>query len=104
MKSDLLRSFGPATQLMFVIFIAFVCFFMMQLTAMLIIRPIWQVNIFEEIETILKLEDQASIHITKLLQVFNMLGMFLFPALIFKNLFSSAEKPFFVLQKKQPLN
>lgn len=101
MKSDLLRNLGPGTQLMFVILIAFVCLFMMQITAFLIIRPIWQVNIFDDVDVLMKLETAESIHITKILQVFNQLGMFLIPALVFKKLFGSPERNFFVLRQKQ---
>lgn len=101
MKSDLLRSLGPGTQLMMVILIAFFTLFLMQITAFLVVRPIWNVNIFENIEEISKLNTSESIQITKTIQVFYHLGTFLLPALIFRKLFGHPNKPFFVLEAKQ---
>lgn len=101
MKSDLLRSLGPGTQLMMVILIAFFTLFLMQITAFLVVRPIWNVNIFESFDEISKLNTSESIQITKVVQVFYHMGTFLLPALIFRKLFENPDKPFFVMQAKQ---
>lgn len=101
MKLDLLRSLGPGTQLIMVILIAFFTLFLMQITAFLVIRPIWNVNIFESFDEISKLKTSESIQITKVVQVFYHMGTFLLPALIFSKLFGHPDKPFFVLKAKQ---
>jgi membrane protease YdiL (CAAX protease family) len=101
MKTDLLRNLGPGTQLMLVMLIAFFTLFLMQITAFLVIRPIWNVNIFENIDAISKLDSVESIQITKVIQVFYHIGMFLLPALIFKKLFGNPERDFFIHEKRQ---
>jgi membrane protease YdiL (CAAX protease family) len=101
MKSDFLRNLGPGTQLMMLILIAFFTLFLMQITAFLVIRPIWNVNIFESIEEISKLNSIESIHITKTIQVFYHIGMFLLPALIFRKFFGNPDRDFFVHRKQQ---
>jgi membrane protease YdiL (CAAX protease family) len=101
MKSDFLRNLGPGTQLMMLILIAFFTLFLMQITAFLVIRPIWNVNIFENIEEIAKLNSNESINITKTIQVFYHIGMFLLPALVFRKLFGNPNKDFFIHRKQQ---
>lgn len=101
MKSDFLRHLGPGTQLMMLILIAFFTLFLMQITAFLVIRPIWNVNIFENIEEISKLDSIQSINITKTIQVFYHIGMFLLPALIFRKFFGNPDRDFFVHRKQQ---
>jgi membrane protease YdiL (CAAX protease family) len=99
MNNSILKNLGPGTQLLFLILIAFFTLFLMQITAFLVIRPLWGVNIFESIDEISKLETSESVHITKVIQVFYQIGMFLLPALVFKKLFGDSDKPFFILQK-----
>lgn len=103
MKFDFLKYLGPGSQLMLLILIAFFTLFLMQITAFLVIRPIWNVNIFENVEEISKLNSPESIQITKVIQVFYHVGMFLLPALIFRKLFGHPEKDFFVHQRQQEI-
>ncbi len=98
---EIIKNLGPGTQLMLLMMIAFLAIFLMQITAFLVIRPIWQVNIFTDMEEIAKLQDDASIQITKTLHFFINAGTFLVPALLFRQFFGDPEKAFFVLEKKQ---
>lgn len=98
---EIIKNLGPGTQLMLLMMIAFLAIFLMQITAFLVIRPIWQVNIFTDMEEIAKLQDEASIQITKTLHFFINVGTFLVPALLFRQFFGDPEKSFFVLEKKQ---
>jgi membrane protease YdiL (CAAX protease family) len=101
MKLDFLRNLGPGTQLMMLMLIAFFTLFLMQLTAFLVVRPIWGINIFESMDELVLLKDQQSVNINKVMQVFSHIGMFLLPAMIFANLFKDPDKNFFVYRKKQ---
>ena len=99
MNNSILRNLGPGTQLLFLVLIAFLTLFLMQVTAFLVIRPLWGVNIFDSIDEISKLQTAESVQITKVIQVFYQIGMFLLPALVFKKLLGDGDKPFFILQK-----
>lgn len=104
MKSSILKQLGPGTQLMMLMLLIFVSLFVMQITAFLVIRPLYGVNIFESTDMLMAMEDQESININKIIQVFYQLGMFLIPALIFAKLFGEEEKSFFNYEEKQKWN
>ncbi len=101
MKSSILKQLGPGTQLMMLMLIIFVSLFVMQLTAFLVIRPLYGVNIFESTEMLVAMENQDAININKIIQVFYQLGMFMIPALIFAKMFGEEDKNFFTYEKKQ---
>lgn len=104
MKSSILKQLGPGTQLLMLMLLIFVSLFVMQITAFLVIRPLFGVNIFESTEMLIAMEDQESININKIIQVFYQLGMFLIPALLFAKIFGKEEKSFFNYEKKQKWN
>lgn len=86
MKAPYFRNLSASQQVLMFFLLAFVTLSLFSLVAFLFIRPFYGVNILTNPEILQDLNDPLMVQVNRWLLLFNHLGLFIFPALIFDRL------------------